>query len=128
MHAESIVLKSHRTSFCMLSPLALGLGDVLSVPAVPRPVPLSSLRYSDGDVSIEHSYCHLSCTPGPLGVSLSSSYLQCVYSSLRRGQKQEGDGRRRGENGGVKGKPAGPFLKIKALKWGSCQDGLISRC
>jgi len=59
-----------------------------------------------------------------------------VYSALRAEQKQEGYGeeegregwQRRGGEGAVKGKPAGPFRKIKALKWGSCQDGLISRC
>lgn len=117
------VLKSHGTSFCMLSPMALELAGMLSDPAAPRPASLSSLRYPVGDVSLERSYCHLSCTPGPLGTSLSSSYLRCVYSTLRTGQS--GGGKRRG---GVKGKAAGPFLKIKALKWSSCQDGLISRC
>lgn len=47
----------------------------------------SSLRYPVGGISTEHSYCHLSCTPGPLGTSLSSSYLQYAYSPLWTEQK-----------------------------------------
>lgn len=45
------------------------------------------------------------------------------------GRKREEKRGREGA-GGVEGKflSKGPFLKIKALKWGSCQDGLISRC